>query len=190
MRFLRAFLANPLSVGSVIPSSRQLSKRMLQSTKFETAKTVVEVGTGTGPVTSVIMENLPLGCQYLGLDLNADFIKDLQKKYPHGKFFAESVEGLPKILEREKLPKADYLVSGLPWTLFSDELQNLFLKAMSDSMNPEGEIVTFVYLHILYTPLGTRFLKNLRKYFDEIEPKSIAYWNLPSAAVIRARKKN
>jgi phosphatidylethanolamine/phosphatidyl-N-methylethanolamine N-methyltransferase len=188
MRFLKGFLADPLTVGSIIPSSRQLSKKMLNSKKFEEAKMVVEVGTGTGPVTAVILENLPLQAHYLGLDLNSDFIIGLKKKYPHAHFLAESVENLPEILKREKLKKVDYLISGLPWTLFSDELQNTLLKAISASMEDDGEIATFVYLHVLYTPLGRRFMKNLKKYFSDVAPKKIAFWNLPSAAVIRARK--
>jgi phosphatidylethanolamine/phosphatidyl-N-methylethanolamine N-methyltransferase len=189
VRFLKAFLANPLAVGSVIPSSKRLAQRMLESHRFETAQLVVEVGAGTGAVTHVILDNLPLRADYLGIDLNVDFIIDLKKRYPQGRFFAESVENLPLLLEKENLKKADYIVSGLPWTLFSDELQNTFLAALHESMEDNGELVTFVYLPVLYSPLGRRFLRNLRKYFIDAEKRQIEFWNFPSAAVIRVRKR-
>ena len=49
--FLQQFLKNPRQVGSVIPSSRYLERRVVALAEIATARTIVELGTGTGGMT-------------------------------------------------------------------------------------------------------------------------------------------
>ncbi|HEY8360586.1 MAG TPA: methyltransferase type 12, partial [Ramlibacter sp.] len=57
--FLRGFLRNPAQVGSVIPSSPQLEQRLLQCAKVADARTVVELGPGTGGTTRALLGAMP-----------------------------------------------------------------------------------------------------------------------------------
>lgn len=54
--FLYQFIKNPMSVGSISPSSRFLAKKMLQGVDFQKAKCIVEYGPGTGIFTEEILK--------------------------------------------------------------------------------------------------------------------------------------
>ncbi len=188
VEFFKGFVKDPLSVGSLVPSSQALAEALVDPRDFSAHSLTVEIGTGTGAMTKRIFEKIPSTARYLGLDLNADFIATLSEKYPGRRFLAEGAENLPEILERFQYPRADLVVSGLPWTLFRPELQKELLHAIYESLDDRGVMVTFVYLHVLPTPLGKRFLRNLQEHFPNVERSAIVLKNLPSAAVFRARK--
>ena len=52
-------------VGSVLPSSRFLSKKMLQPIQFATANVIVELGPGTGVFTKALLKAMPQDSQLL-----------------------------------------------------------------------------------------------------------------------------
>ena len=56
--FLKQFIQEKKMVGSVLPSSRFLVKKMLKETEIEQAKVVVEFGPGTGIITNKILKTL------------------------------------------------------------------------------------------------------------------------------------
>ena len=64
-------------VGSVVPSSKFLSRKMLDHLNFKSAKLVVELGPGTGVFTERIIEKLGKDCTLLIIELNDKFYKDL-----------------------------------------------------------------------------------------------------------------
>ncbi|MBZ6451536.1 MAG UNVERIFIED_CONTAM: phospholipid methyltransferase, partial [Paenibacillus polymyxa] len=49
--FLQGFLTNPQRVGSLIPSSRFLAAKVVESVPWDEVKTVAELGSGTGAIT-------------------------------------------------------------------------------------------------------------------------------------------
>jgi phosphatidylethanolamine/phosphatidyl-N-methylethanolamine N-methyltransferase len=188
-RFFKGFVKDPMSVGSVIPSSRTLARALIDQPEFARSKTIVEIGTGTGALTDIVLENLPVGARYLGLDLNPKFVLRLQQKYPQHLFVSESAANLPQILEREKIPAADFVVSGLPWTLFGSELQGELLQSIFKSLSDQGAMTTFIYLPALKSPMGQRFLRKLREYFPRVEKTATVFKNLPPAAVYKIAKR-
>ena len=56
-------------VGSVVPSSKFLSKKMLDHLNFKKAKLVVELGPGTGVFTQRIIEKLDRESTLLVIEL-------------------------------------------------------------------------------------------------------------------------
>ena len=58
INFLKEALKNINTLGTVTPSSRFLSKRMLKEINFLKADVIVELGPGTGAITKYILENL------------------------------------------------------------------------------------------------------------------------------------
>src|ERR1700749_3381357 len=56
LRFFRRWLANPFQMGSVIPSSDALCRRVVRHTKRTTDEAVLERGAGTGVVSRALLE--------------------------------------------------------------------------------------------------------------------------------------
>ena len=55
LEFLRGFLTKPKEVGSIIPSSRFLERRIIRCADVSHAKVVVELGPGTGGTTRALL---------------------------------------------------------------------------------------------------------------------------------------
>lgn len=54
--FFRQFLLRPTEVSAVIPTSRALSRVLVEKANIRHAKTIVELGPGTGAATTIINE--------------------------------------------------------------------------------------------------------------------------------------
>ncbi|AIW41735.1 MULTISPECIES: hypothetical protein [Paenibacillus] len=52
--FLQRFIKNPKRVGSVLPSSRFLASKMVQSVSWDDVSKIAEFGSGTGAITRFI----------------------------------------------------------------------------------------------------------------------------------------
>ena len=53
--FFQEFLKHPLQIGSVIPSSRFLERRIVAAAGAASAEVIIELGPGTGGVTRAIL---------------------------------------------------------------------------------------------------------------------------------------
>jgi phospholipid N-methyltransferase len=49
--FLKQYIKNPRMIGAVLPSSRNLARKMIEDIDFEKAECIVEYGPGTGVFT-------------------------------------------------------------------------------------------------------------------------------------------
>src|SRR3974377_801362 len=80
--FLREYMRNPRATASVCPSSPALSRRMAESIDFRRARTIVELGAGTGAVTRAILERLPRTALLFAVDNNQSFVDHLAERFP------------------------------------------------------------------------------------------------------------
>ena len=75
--FLRSFVRDWKTIGSVTPSSRYLVGAMLDKIDFRRVRRIVEYGPGTGVFTGEILRRLHPDDSLLALDTEAHFIDDL-----------------------------------------------------------------------------------------------------------------
>ena len=54
--FLLQYITHPRTVGAILPSSKRLARKMVESIDFENAKCIVELGPGTGVFTENILK--------------------------------------------------------------------------------------------------------------------------------------
>lgn len=71
--FVRGFVRNPAQVGSIVPSSRQLAQRLVRSACICDARTVVELGPGTGGTTAAFLQAMSPTAQLLAVELDPEF---------------------------------------------------------------------------------------------------------------------
>src|SRR5690606_32259922 len=67
--FLR-FLNQPKQVGSIIPSSAFLERRLVRTGAVAQARTVVELGPGTGGTTKALLRALPSSGNLLAIEID------------------------------------------------------------------------------------------------------------------------
>jgi phosphatidylethanolamine/phosphatidyl-N-methylethanolamine N-methyltransferase len=159
--FLKEFFKANRMVGSVLPSSRFLSKKMLQPIDFKKAKVLIELGPGTGVFTKELLRQMPTNCQLVVIELNDAFFSDLQKKFqaPNVHLIHGSAAEITAILQRLQLPKADFILSSLPLSNFPAALRSSILEEVKQNMQPEGKLIQFQYSRGLKKLYGAHFEK-------------------------------
>lgn len=156
MVFLRRFIAEPGRVGSIIPSSRFLCERMLNSVDWASTDVILELGPGTGAFTQTIYQNLRPDTHYVLVERDSHFRSMLQSRFPDLPI-REEATGLGQYLEELKLGKADVIISGLPFANFSPELRSAILDEVQSVLAPGGQFITFQYSLQLQAELRERF---------------------------------
>ena len=78
LAFLQGFLQRPQVVGSVIPSSRFLERRIVSIAAIARARTVVELGPGTGGTTRAVLDALPRESKLCAIEINPRFVSLLR----------------------------------------------------------------------------------------------------------------
>jgi phospholipid N-methyltransferase len=179
--FLRHFVRSPRTVGAVLPSSPALAGTMLAPIDFASADVIVEFGPGTGAFTAEIARRLRPGCRYLGIELNAGFVRVLAARYPALTFVKGSVADLTAILAAHDIALIDAVVCGLPWATLPIALQDAVFAALARALAPGGVFVTFGYLQSLALPPAWALRRRLAHSFARVTRSPVVWANVPPA---------
>jgi phospholipid N-methyltransferase len=186
--FLRQFVRSPRTVGAVLPSSAALASAMLAPIDFASARTIVEFGPGTGAFTRAIAARLRPGCQYLGIDLNPEFVRALAADFPRLTFVRGSVADLTQILAASGIESIDAIVCGLPWAWLPIPLQQTVFAAIDRALVAGGVFVTFGYLQSLILPGAWALRRRLGRSFARVGHSPVVWANVPPAFAYICRK--
>lgn len=188
LTFFRKFLHSPGRVGAVMPSSHALADRMCQIGGVGSADLVVEAGAGTGVFTKKILEQLPASSRFLSIEIDPYLAQVTRDANPTVDLVCDCATNVAQHLSDRGLGKVDVIVSGLPWAVFSEELQSDLIRSFLAVLKPGGSFVTFAYLQGLHMPAGKRFSKRLDDSFTSVERSAPVWRNVPPAIVIKAVK--
>jgi phosphatidylethanolamine/phosphatidyl-N-methylethanolamine N-methyltransferase len=143
--FLRGFVRNPAQVGSIVPSSRRLEQRLVRNARIAEARTVVELGPGTGGTTAAFLQAMAPGAQLLAIELDPDFHEHLGASIPDPRFILElgSAERLAEFLSAHRLPAPDAIVSGIPFSTMPPEVSDRIAAAIARVLRPGGRFVAY-----------------------------------------------
>ena len=187
LAFLARFAAKPTQVGAIFPSSRQLAEAMLDGIDLKVGDIVIEFGPGTGAFTEVVLERLPEGAKYLGIERDPHFHGHLESRFPGIDFHHGSAEGLPGLLAGKGWGKPNLILSGLPFASMPPEVQELILNATREALHEEGEFRTFTYPLCWYMTGSMRFRKAALSHFGEHRKSRTIHRNIPPAKVLSYR---
>jgi len=145
LAFLRGFLRNPAQVGSVVPSSPQLERRLVDSARVREARTVIELGPGTGGTTRALLAAMAPGAQLLAIELDNDFYDGLRQSLRDPRLLLEqaSAERLGELLEEHGLPAPDAIVSGIPFSTMPQHVSQRIASSIAQVLRPGGRFVAY-----------------------------------------------
>ena len=187
LRFFRTFLSNPLQVGAVVPSGRELTRQILSGIDFDHAKVLVELGPGTGAFTKEVVKRRKGDTRVLAVELNPDMAEWIARRHPEVELVRDDARNLRRHLRARGIDRVDAVISGLPFTVFPAHVQSGILESVHDALAPGGQFVTFSYYHTVLMPSAHRFEKLLERTFRKVE-RLPAIWNVPPAFVFRCRR--
>lgn len=184
--FIKAALKNPLEVSTIFPTRPALARRMLTTVGLNQGdKLLVEVGTGTGAITRFMEPMIQNRSRYLGIEINPDLIKYLREHFPYLRFECAPAQDVARLAGKES---ANVVVSSLPWTMFSQEVQEATLSAIHEVLVPGGHFVTFICLNSEVYPSARHFKNLMRKNFARFEKREVEWKNIPPATVYLCTK--
>lgn len=173
--FLSESFKNFGTIGAVAPCSPAGAEKMVEPINFATARTIVEFGGGTGPVTKEVLKRAHPDARVFVFEINDAFVTELQKiEDSRLTVIHASAEDASAQLRKLGIEKTDCVVSTLPLAVLKDNVVDGVFRAIKEILKPSG-----LYTQIQYGP----FLKNrIEKEFGEVKTLFVAM-NMPPAFV-------
>lgn len=142
--FLQGFLERPREVGSIVPSSRFLERRVVRCADVGNAKVIVELGPGTGGTTRALLRAMDPSARLLSLEVNPRFVAVLQKmRDPRLIVHRGSAAEIGKALEQYGLGSPDLVLSGIPFSTMPPAVGRQILKSVHEVLEPGGRFVAY-----------------------------------------------
>ncbi|QJX49072.1 methyltransferase domain-containing protein [Hymenobacter taeanensis] len=159
--FVEEFFRNPAMVGSLVPSSPELTEKVMQPINFTQARCIVEYGPGTGVFTDALMKRRRPETVLVLIETNRRFSQLLQERYAshtnvhiiHG-----TAEKTEEYLQPLGIEQVDYVVCGLPFSSLPRRLGWRILEHTQRLLQPAGQLVLFQYT-LLNKRLFERFFR-------------------------------
>jgi phospholipid N-methyltransferase len=160
--FARNFLRHPRMLGSIVPSSRFLVRRLLAPIDWSQARVIVEYGPGVGVVTSQILRNMRPDATLIAIETNPQFVAFLRSSIDDArlKVVEESAEKIVEILRDSGYAGANYIVSGIPFSTMPPDVRERTLRYTNMALAPGGAFLVFQF--------STRVLRDLRRIFRDV----------------------
>ncbi len=157
--FAKNFFMHPRMLGSLIPSSGFLIRRLLKPVDWTQARVIVEFGPGVGTITEEILRRMRPDATLIVFELNPDFVDFLRQSYPdprlrivHG-----SAAEISRVLQKEGLDRADYVISGIPFSTLDAEVRRDILTSTREVLQPDGAFLVYQFSPTVFPYLQQTF---------------------------------
>jgi phospholipid N-methyltransferase len=142
--FFQEFLKHPLRIASVVPSSRFLERRIVETAGIHGANTVVELGPGIGGTTRAILQAMPTEARLLSIELNPH-LWALVSRIDDSRLTAHlgNAGDLKAIMSSLGVEAPDVIISGIPFVTMSREAVSSLLETITSVLAPGGRFVAY-----------------------------------------------
>lgn len=159
--FFEGFLDHPVMVGSIIPSSRHTIRRMLARVDWSSCGLFVEYGPGVGTFCRPVLDRLGRDDRLIVIDTNPLFIDYLKATITDSRFIAVhgSAEDVEAIVAANGHDKADYVLSGLPFSTLPDGVGARIAAATHRVLRPGGAFMVYQFSAAARTFMARHFAR-------------------------------
>lgn len=176
--FLRRWLANPLQMGSIVPSSPILGRRIAALVERAPDEVVVELGAGTGAVTRALLDGGVPPERLVVVEIVPEMARHLARSLPGVTVIEGDAFALADALPAALHGKVGTAICGIPLVLLPIEQQRRFVAAV-EAVAPGRGFLLYTYCATSPLPWKALGLAARREAFTLL--------NLPPASVWRYR---
>jgi phosphatidylethanolamine/phosphatidyl-N-methylethanolamine N-methyltransferase len=145
VRFLRSWIEKPLHMGAVMPSGRLLARTMAQYVDIDSDDPVIELGPGTGAITSALLHRGVDQKRLVLVEYNSGFCALLRDRYPQAKVVHGDAYTLRDTLWNVLAKPAAAVVSGLPLVTKPMSTRLKLIRDAFTALAPGAPFVQFTY---------------------------------------------
>jgi phosphatidylethanolamine/phosphatidyl-N-methylethanolamine N-methyltransferase len=142
--FLKVLVRNPRITGAVLPSSNRLAMEMVSHVEKNQEGFIVELGAGTGVVTSALLKAGIQPERIIAIELSEELAKKLQKRFPRIQVIEGNAVYLD-ILLGDAAPGVKTIISGLPLRSLPKPVSETILQKISNILKSGGKYIQFTY---------------------------------------------
>ncbi len=151
--FFRRWLANPLQMGSIVPSSGALCARIVRHARCAPDEIIVELGAGTGVISRALLDGGLAPERLMVVEIVPDMAGHLRRTLPGVTVIEGDARELPALIPEHWHGRVGAVVCGIPLVLLPKAEQAKFINAIEAIAPGRG------FLHYSYcatSPLPTR----------------------------------
>jgi phosphatidylethanolamine/phosphatidyl-N-methylethanolamine N-methyltransferase len=152
--FFRRWLANPLQMGSIVPSSSALCRRVAQHAQCGPDELVVELGAGTGVISRALLDSGLPAHRLVLVEIVPDMADHLRQALPGVKVVTGDARDLPALLHGTA-QRVGAVICGVPLVLLPLAEQRRFVSAFR-AVGPQCGFLHYSYC--VTSPISARRL--------------------------------
>lgn len=185
MLFARNFIKHPKMLGSIIPSSRYLMRQMLSRVDWQRARLFVEYGPGVGNFTAEILARMHPDARLVVVETNEEFVQFLRASISDPRLIVvhDSAAEVEAVLQRLGFERADYILSGIPFSTMPEELRLSIIHASQSALRPEGLFLVYQFSGSVQADLK-RVFASVDSGFEALNvPPARLWWCKPKVEI-------
>lgn len=176
--FLRRWLANPLQMGSVVPSSATLCRRIAGLIERGPQDYVLELGAGTGVLSSALLAAGVPAEKLIVVEIVPEMAAHLRRILPSARVICGDAFDLARAIPAEAHGRIGTAICGIPLVLLPLQRQRAFLESV-EAVAPGKGFLLYSYCVTSPLPWKTLGLAARREAWTPL--------NFPPASVWRYR---
>lgn len=181
LAFLRGFLRHPAEVGSVVPSSRYLERLIVRQAAVAEARSIVELGPGTGGTTRQILRAMRADATLLAIELDSEFAEVVSdNRDPRLLVHTGSAERIAQAIAAHGLAAPQAVISGIPFSTMPADVGRAIIEAVREVLAPGGVFVAYQFRDAV-ARLATPILGAPEVHWEvrNVPPMRVYRWRVP-----------
>lgn len=187
LRLLKEYVRTPRDIGAVAPCSPALTREVVARIDWPNARAIVELGAGTGGITSLVIASAPPNCRVILIERNPRLVSVLRDRYPAAEIVHGDAQHAARHCRDLGVEHADVVLAGLPWASLPPLVQGRCLRGIRSLLGSEGAFATYAQVQGLILPAGRRFARQIQAAFADVVRSPIVWRSVPPSLVYHCR---
>lgn len=145
IRFIRGMMAQPKTVGAIMPTSQRMANRMASIINVESGLKVLELGPGTGVTTKAILDKGVQPENLVSVEYSTPFYQHLKEKFAGVNFVNGDAFAIAETLKAYDGEQFDCVISGIPLLNFPMHMRVTLIEDLLKLIPAGRPVVQFSY---------------------------------------------
>lgn len=182
--FLRRWLKDPLKIGAIAPSGRDLAMAMARLVPADSQDPVIELGGGTGSITEALLDAGIAPARLYVVERDEELHDLLVRRFPQTNILLGDAAELTTLLRPLGITRAAAVVSGLPLLAMRDTVRDRIVEESFALLGSGAPFIQFTYG--LASPIPRRKLGVVgevkSRVLNNLPPASVWLYHRPTAS--------